>query len=417
MKITMFTIGSTGDVRPYVILGKELKRRGHEVKIACLAGFEEMITSNGLECFSMAGDVVKVMSSIMAPGVSGVKYLVQVEKAIRDVAPVLLEDLMEAAKGAECLVCNFFCNMYYSVAEYYNIPCVQTHFFPVDPRPDIPISSAPGLEHSHLFNRMSYRIGYLLISVLEKRYLTAWRKKWGMKDRGLHTKPDYRLMGHTIPAVYAVSPHVMPPSPTWPDNVQTSGFWWEGADSDYLPDEKLSSFLTAGEKPVYIGFGSMVSGDMRQTFDTVMQAVEKAGVRAVVSQGWAGENTCVTENENIMLVDDVPHDWLFSHVKAVVHHGGCGTTATGLRYGRPTLIIPFGGDQPFWGMRVYSIGCGPKPISREKLTADGLAHALRDLVSNKDYAIHAAELSHKLLAENGAARAADIIEEEAARWK
>jgi sterol 3beta-glucosyltransferase len=111
------------------------------------------------------------------------------------------------------------------------------------------------------------------------------------------------------------------------------------------------------------------------------------------------------------MIDQVPHDWLFPRVKAVVHHGGAGTTAAGLRAGKPTVICPYFGDQPFWGQRVHALGVGPQPVSQKKLTVDNLASAIRSAVSDAEMQRRVAALGEKLRAENGVARAVSIIEQ------
>lgn len=415
MKITMIAIGSTGDVRPYVILGRELKRRGHQIKIAAFAPFEEQVRSAGLDFFSVAGDVVDLMGHLMKPGVAGMSYLREAEKAIRKVAPVLLRDLMRAGEGAEAIICTFFGTMYYSVAEKYHVPCIQTHYFPMDPNPEMPISSSPFQHLGRGWNRLSYRIGYLLISLLEKRYLTDWRREHGLDLRSLRSKPDYSCNGHRIPAIYAVSPNLVPRPSCWDDKIHMSGFWWEPLPCDFTPAQEMLDFLNAGEKPVYIGFGSMVSGDMDATFRTVREAVEEAGIRAIIVSGWAGELQPVN-TERIYHTQFVPHDWLFPYVSAAVHHGGAGTTAAALRAGLPSLVVPFGGDQPFWGDRVHRAGCGPKPVPRDGMTASRLAAALRDLTGNAMYRENAVAMRNAMMKENGVETAADLIEKEIEAW-
>ncbi len=415
MKITMMTIGSTGDVRPYMLLGRALKGRGHDVTVAAFAPFEEMITSAGLIFFPISGDVVDLMEHLMKPGAVGMSYLKEAETAISKVAPLLLKDLMKAGEGAEAMICNFFGSTFYSVAEKYGIPCVQTHFFPMDPNADMPISSAPFPHLGRWWNRLSYRIGYLLISVLERRYLTEWRRENGVSLRKMHSKPDYACNGHRIPAIYATSPLLMPRPAQWDEHIYMSGFWWDETPIDFTPDQELLDFISAGEKPIYVGFGSMVSGDMQETFRTVRQAVEKAGLRAILATGWAKEEQ-PQNTENVHYATYVPHDWLFPMVSAAVHHGGAGTTASSLRAGLPTLVVPFGGDQPFWGERVHAAGCGPQPIMRDSMTADELALRLRDLVDNPAYAEKAANMGRAMRAEHGLERAVDIIEQEIAAW-
>jgi sterol 3beta-glucosyltransferase len=143
--------------------------------------------------------------------------------------------------------------------------------------------------------------------------------------------------------------------------------------------------------------------------------VRRSGVRAVVSAGWGDARP--RRSKNLFVVDGyVPHDWLFQQVSAVVHHGGAGTTAAGLCAGKPTLIIPFGGDQPFWALRVHAKGLGPKPIRREKLTADKLARALTELTATPAYRAAAEALGKRLRNEHGVKNAADVIQKEVTRW-
>lgn len=396
MKITMLAIGSTGDVRPYMLLGRELHARGHAVTIAAFPNFEKMIRDAGLNFYPLSGDVVKMMNNLMKPGATGVNFLPQVEKSLKDVAPLLLRDLMDSCANADAMICTFFGSMYYSIAEKYGIPCIQTQYFPMDPNNVTPISSAPGQHLGRAWNRFSYKLGYLLIGALERRYLTRWRMENGMSIRKPQTKPDYRIGGHTVPVIYAVSPLVMPRPKNWDEHIHMSGFWWDDHQVDFTPPDDLVHFLENGEKPIYIGFGSMVSGNMNKTFTQVLKAVRASRVRAVISLGWAGEQMHLKSNNRVFFADYVPHDWLFPRVSAVVHHGGAGTTAAGLRYGKPTLVIPFGGDQPFWGARVQAIGCGPKPIHRDRITVQRLTRALIDLTTRPSYRVAAEELSERM---------------------
>jgi len=414
MRFTMMCIGSTGDVRPYVLLGKELKNRGHQVKIATFESFREMIEKEGLTIHPISGSATDLMASIMRPGISGLAFLQNFEAAIRDIAPMLISDLQNACEDAEAALCTYFGSTAYSIAEKNHIPCIQTHYFPMDYNSSAPISSAPGQRLGKTWNKTTYKVGYLMINTLEKRYLTGWRKEQGMRVRKIRPRPDYSINGHTIPVLYALSPLLFPRPLNWNEHIHMTGFWTNPQKESFTPSDELAHFLESGPEPVYIGFGSMVSGDMNKTFDLVVDAVKASGVRAILAKGWAGSNVDVPKN--IYLADYIPHDWLFDHVSAVVHHGGAGTTAAGLRAGKPTLVIPFGGDQPFWGSRVRALGCGPKPIRRESLTVERLSKTLIELMTTPAYRVAAEELAPRLNSENGVVTAANIIEREVRLW-
>lgn len=173
------------------------------------------------------------------------------------------------------------------------------------------------------------------------------------------------------------SPTLIPKPRDWNDHIYVSGFCHLPLASSYTPTSELLSFLGTGPQPIYIGFGSIVVGDPIAMTKIILDAVEKAGVRAIISRGWgefAAENTNLPDT--VFIVDNIPHDWLFPKVSCVVHHGGAGTTAAGLTAGKPTVIVPFFGDQPFWGMVVTRAGAGPPPIAFKDLNSDNLSKGI-----------------------------------------
>ena len=415
MRITMICIGSTGDVRPYIVLGRELKRRGHDVKIAAFDTFEQVVKKEGMRFHPISGDVRDFMATIMSKGANGVTFLRQVRNSLVDIIDPFLEDLEAACDDAEALIATFFGQIFHSLAEVRHIPYIQTHYYPMDRNKTAPIAAAPGQRVGKAWNNVTYPLGYLLISLLEKYYLSDWRKARGMTPRKLKAQPDYMLNGHVVPVLYAMSPLLMPRPVDWAENIHMTGFWLDDQSAvDYVPDPDLQAFLDAGEPPVYIGFGSMVSDDMGETLNIVLEAVRRSGVRAILAKGWGGMD--IPETPDVFVAGFVPHDWLFTKVKAVVHHGGAGTTAAGILAGKPTLVIPFGGDQPFWGNRVRQLGVGPNPISRERLTVRKLTNALIKLVETKSYEVAAEELGSRLKTEDGDVLAVDVIEHELRKW-
>jgi sterol 3beta-glucosyltransferase len=160
---------------------------------------------------------------------------------------------------------------------------------------------------------------------------------------------------------------------------------------------------------VYVGFGSI--GDSAaavQTTELVIDALKRSGQRGVLATGWNGMSKMDNIPEEIFILESAPHTWLFPRMAAVVHHGGAGTTAAGLRAGVPSVIIPSGMDQFAWGRRVFELGVGSKPIPRKNLTAEKLSDAIQ-FVLTKEIKDAAKDLGIKIQSENGAETAAKII--------
>ena len=176
--------------------------------------------------------------------------------------------------------------------------------------------------------------------------------------------------------------------------------------SNYTPAPDLLAFLQDGPPPVYIGFGSIVVDDPNAMTELIFTAVKQTGQRALISQGWGGLGVDKSRvPEGVFMLGNVPHDWLFQHVSCVVHHGGAGTTAAGIKAGRPTVVVPFFGDQPFWGAMVARAGAGPLPIPHKQLTAENLASAITEALKPSSVE-RARELAARISEEKGTDRGA-----------
>jgi UDP:flavonoid glycosyltransferase YjiC (YdhE family) len=213
------------------------------------------------------------------------------------------------------------------------------------------------------------------------------------------------------PVIYGLSPSVIPHPSDWDSRTtHICGYWFLEPADDWRPPTDLLRFIENGPPPVYIGFGSMSNQKPEQTADLVLQALKRTGQRAIVFSGWGGMQKAELP-DSVLMVDSTPHSWLFPHTQAVVHHGGAGTTAAGLRAGKPSIIIPYHGDQLFWGKIATDLGVGPKPVPRKKLTVDNLAQAIERAVTDKEMHRKAAELGKRIQTENGIARAIEIIQQ------
>ena len=219
----------------------------------------------------------------------------------------------------------------------------------------------------------------------------------------------YRALRST-PMLSAYSPSIIPHPADWPESTHVTGYFFLDNQADWQPSPELKAFLEAGDPPVYIGFGSMAGRNPEQLAKLILEALAKSGQRGLLLTGWGGLRAELVP-DNVFVLDSAPHSWLFPRMAAVVHHGGAGTTAEGLRAGVPSVIVPFVLDQPFWGARIKALGLGPDPIPQKKLTADRLANAIKIAVTDSNMKQRAHSYGAAIRAENGIGNAVKIIQQ------
>jgi len=418
MRILLATIGSRGDVQPFVALGVGLRAAGHDVTVCTSTRFESFVNAHGLAYAYLSDELIALLDTAEGRGAvedmgsffSGVKAAVKLLRRTGPIQRDLMNDGWAAARDARPDVIVYHSKMggtpHY--ADKLGIPCVLAMLFPqFVPTTEFPSLGFPNL--SRRFNRMSYRVVMTIANRIGGKYVKAWRAENGLPSMPRGTDLLHRTDGSRIPVMHAVSPHVVPPPADWPDGVVSSGYWFLDRFGDSKAPDDLESFLSSGSKPVYVGFGSMAGRNPKKVTAIVVDALRQTGLRAVLASGWGGLSPDELP-DSVFLIDAVPHDWLFPRVAAVVHHGGAGTTAAGLRAGRPTVICPFFGDQPFWGRRVHELGAGPMPIPQKRLTAARLADALRTATTDPEITRRAEALGAAIRAEDGVRNAVRIIE-------
>jgi sterol 3beta-glucosyltransferase len=191
--------------------------------------------------------------------------------------------------------------------------------------------------------------------------------------------------------------------------LEVTGYWWPAPAAHWAPPAELTDFLAGGPAPVFVGFGSMMTTAQRaeQMSDTIRQAAQRAGVRAIVQAGWTSLNVV---DENMLTIGETPHEWLFPRVAAVAHHCGAGTTAAGIRAGVPTIALPAYGDGPFWAHRISELGVSAATISQRKISVDRLADAMRIAACDPQLRGNTRQLATCIAAEAGAAQVVAAVE-------
>lgn len=289
---------------------------------------------------------------------------------------------------ADAIIANPPCFAHVHCAEKLGVPLHLMFTFPYSPTATMPHPLA-NIQNSNVGREYTNAISYPMIEMMTWQGLGDLINRFREKTLGLEPVATLWAPGMIsrlkVPFSYMWSPALIPKPHDWGDHIDITGFVFLDLATGFTPPNALAQFLAAGDKPVYIGFGSIVVDDPDALTTTIFDAVKLAGVRALVSKGWGGigGEDGADIPDGVFMLDNTPHDWLFSQVAAVVHHGGAGTTAIGLYHGCPTMIVPFFGDQAFWGATVASAGAGAEPVPHKELTAQKLADGIKTLLGEE----------------------------------
>ncbi|KAJ5612873.1 hypothetical protein N7510_006067 [Penicillium lagena] len=408
LNIVIQIVGSQGDIQPFIALGKELQGSGHRVRLATHLKFRKEIKQNRLEFFDIGGDPEQLMAFMvqnpgLIPDLRTIKSgaVQQRRQEIKAILSGCWRSCFEEGEGsdlpqipenigsnetsdcvrpfvADVIIANPPSFAHFSCAEKLGIPLHMMFTMPWSPTRAFPHPLANVRAKSNKVSVANFA-SYALFEVLMWEGLGDLVNKFRKKELGLDPlDPD-----------------------DWSDNIDICGFQFLTSERNYEPPLELQEFLDAGERPIYIGFGSVVVADPVRLNTIIFEAIQETGQRAVVSQGWSNLGASTAETPcNVFLLDKCPHEWLFPRVSCVIHHGGAGTTAAGLLEGCPTVIVPFFGDQLFWGSIVAHTGAGPRAIPYKQLTTANLVAAIETALQSSTKN-HAEAISSAMRKEDG----------------
>ncbi|NPU63637.1 glycosyltransferase family 1 protein [Bradyrhizobium sp. 83012] len=408
-RIAIHTLGTRGDVQPFVALGRGLQNAGIDVSFATAPQFKPLVCAHDLPFHALPGDLVDLVHTPLAhAAMSGHHKLLASFRLMAGLGPLfrsLLDAQWDAAQDADAIVYHPKAIGGVHIAEKLGIPA-----FVALPLPALSATGAfpsPLLPFSDLgpLNRASHALVIRYGDLPFRRTVARWREQ----VLGLPPKSDWlTLRGRSIAKLYPYSPAVVPVANDWDNTAHVTGYWFLDDVGGWTPPPELAAFLQAGPPPVYVGFGSLPSPDAERITAVIIDALTRAGQRGILATGWGGMAMRRTP-EHIHMLNEAPHAWLFSRMAAVVHHGGAGTTAAGLRAGRPSVICPIFGDQPFWGRAVHRLGAGPAPIPHRELTPERLATAISRAVNDPIMRRRASGIARIIQQEDGVAEAVGLI--------
>ncbi len=425
MKIVIFTIGSRGDVQPFLALAVGLQQAGHQVTLVAPSDFTEWIQSQGVSAHPVRFNVQEWLKQPETQAVikSGnpVRGFRMVREFMRTGMTEALNEFWQAAQTADFVVQTLGGQGGVEVASQRGIPMAFAFLQPFVPTRAFPsfFINALGPLRLPLSGGYNYLTHVLMDRVMWLTYGNAtnqWRAaRWGLPPWGSFAAMRHARRRFGTPWLFGYSPHVLPKPPEWDKTDHLTGYWFLESPSEWQPPADLVRFLESGPPPIYIGFGSMSDDDPERLTRLTVHALELTGQRGVLATGWGGVAQ-LTTSASVFCLEAAPHAWLFPRMAAVVHHGGAGTTGAGLRAGVPNLITPFALDQYAWADVVVKLGVGPRAAEVKKLTAEKLAGAINIVVNDASLRARAAALGEKIRAENGVTRAVEIIERHAAEF-
>ncbi|TQV90735.1 UDP-glucose,sterol transferase [Cordyceps javanica] len=430
LNIAIHIVGSRGDVQPFIPIAQSLSKPpyNHRVRICTHPVFKDFVEDQGVEFFSIGGDPEALMSYMVRnPGLLPNRESVKagdIGKRREEMAEIIngcWRSCIEAGNGmgdpvtaatvkdpkqlfiADVIIANPPSMAHIHCAEKLGIPLHMVFTMPWSPT-DAFAHPLAAMNYGGADKKMANYISFIMMELL------TWQGLGDLISRFRHQKlgldPISPLWGFhllprlRVPFTYLWSKSLIPKPKDWGSYINITGFSFLPLASSYTPPDDLKAFLAAGPAPIYIGFGSIVVKKPEELTRLLFAAVKKAGVRAIISKGWSkvgGDHV----PDNIYLIGNCPHDWLFQRVSAVVHHGGAGTTAAGIAAGKPTVVVPFFGDQAFWGQMVARAGAGPEPVPFTEMTVDSLTQSITTALT-EHVQKGAQEMAKTIAAENGA---------------
>jgi UDP:flavonoid glycosyltransferase YjiC (YdhE family) len=384
VRVILATHGTTGDVQPLLALALALEERGHEAVLAAPPNFAPRADALNVRFRGLGPEVERerfhAAFSPLATMADPAEQARSTVGMLEETAQQMYEDLLAECRTADVLVNFPFQIAGTMVRDSLDIRFASIHFSPFGTgNKRLAVTTAP------IVNRARSRAGL------------------GPLDDPLGADAFSDQL-----AIFAVSPQVFRRPTRWPEHFQLTGYAF--LDEPFEPSAALADFLAAGDPPVVFSFGSVVHVDPEDVTVTLLEAIQRAGCRAIIQHGWSGLANDALPDQ-VLALGDTPHSWLFPRAACVAHACGAGTTAATLRSGVPALPVPHWLDQPLWAHMVRELGCAETVLPFRSMTAESLADAVGRTLASDRVKEKSAEMGRKVRAENGLARIVELLEQ------
>ena len=389
MKIILTAIGTQGDVEPFLAIGKILKDEGHQVICAFSEQFRELTESCDLEFTSLGRRVFDLNDSefgrtIMGGGTGVKKFIAYFKLVLNQTAAnkekeFLLYKLIKQEKPDRIV--------YNSKTTY---PIIWEN---KNKGKTIFLSPFPYLHYVKGHPLLVFRKDYgVFINKLTFRLYnwgvattTKVAKKWlHINDKITRKQVNTIINNRTF--VYTISPSLFPRPSYWKSNVKVLGHHELKRKTDWKPEKELTEFIEKNEKILFVTFGSMPNVEPKYRTKVILEILERNKIPAIINTATGGLIKPEKFNsELIHFVSQVPYDWFFPKMYAVIHHGGSGTTHLAIKYGCATMAIPHFIDQFVWDILISKLGVGPKGIKVSQMTNKNLEPKILELLNNRSF--------------------------------
>ena len=408
MRIVILTYGSRGDVQPFLPLSLRLLENGHAVKLAAPFRFRDFVGEHGIDFVPLAGDPEDLSRRLNNAGHNFVRLLQELMSHAIEIGADVWRQTEAACQDADLIIHTFSHAVgAHTLAREKSIPDIHIQTFPMfTPTRDYPNITMPqGLPR--FLNRSTHDLSAKLTWWTSRMGFERVRRQAGLPKRILYWPFEDDALRARTPMLCAWSPSILPASKDWHARVHVTGYYFFPRKRLVQPPAELRSFLQGGQPPICISFGSMVHRDAERIDRIVHEALRQTGNRGIILSGWS--QVRASSSSEVLYLDATPHDWILPRCKMVIHHGGAGTTAAGLRAGIPSIVVPFMADQPFWGRRVHGVDAGPRPIPVKNLSTERLVQAIAE-TETESLRRSARAIGLRLQAEDGVAESVAWIE-------
>lgn len=413
MRIAIFTLGSRGDVQPYVALAKVSISKGHSAVICTGKSFKDFIERNGVEFEEATSDLMAMLETEEGKMIfnNGMKHPIKTKNYLKDVVnPAYrktLDEFYKSAQGADVIIYHPKAFGAPDIAKSLGIPCISMPpvpiTYPIEEFPNLAISPTRNL--GKFINKLTYKIMDKAESASIKEVNDFREKKLNLPKRksGEYT---FKIDGREIPIIYPISSYLFKDVKSWGDKVYLPGFFYLDTGKEVLEKEILH-FINSGEEPIVVSFSSMPLKSPDIFKEKLVKALKETNNRAIIIVGNSG--IALEREEEILSIKAASHTLLFPLAKGIIHHGGVGTMAAALKSGKPQIIIPFAVDQPFWANRLYKLGYALKPIKEIEVTTEELISRFKEL-EKAEIKQKANDIKNDISKENGTENSIKYIE-------